>query len=155
MLTANYLKSSLSSLREFVSPDAQVFQGNGFDGVIAILENLRSVSFPCVVVEAGGSGSCQLYDGPVDTFTQSVWVMGQLGREEDEAALYTAMKQLSRKVTAKLLEDSAAGVPEVAGIDWTRYSYMQRWGGQNARGYELVFTFKEDFSLLLEPSDLK
>lgn len=155
MLTADFLKSSLFSLKEFVSPDAQILQGNGYDGVIDILEHLRSVDFPCVVLEAGGSGTCSVIDGPVDTFTQSVWVMGQLGRAEDEAALYREMRALSRKITAKLIADYREGSPEVEDIDWSRYSYMQRWGGQNVRGYELVFTFRENFSLLLEPSDLK
>lgn len=88
MLTNTYLQSALFPLKEFTSKDTQILQGNGYDGVIAILENLRSVEFPCVILEAGGSGSCQLIEGPVDTFTQSLWVMGQLGRSEDEALLF-------------------------------------------------------------------
>lgn len=155
MLTNTYLQSALFPLKEFISKDTQILQGNGYDGVIAILENLRSVEFPCVILEAGGSGSCQLIEGPVDTFTQSLWVMGQLGRSEDEALLFSQMKALARKVTAIILQGAAAGVPEVAGIDWSRYSYMQRYGGPNARGYELIFTFKENFSLEVSPADLK
>lgn len=155
MLTNRYLLSSLSSLREFISPDTQILQGNGYDGVIDILQNLRSVTFPAVILEAGGSGSCQVIEGPVDTFTQSLWVMGQLGRSEDEALLFSQMKALARKVTAIILQDAAAGVQEVAGLDWSRYTYMQRYGGPNARGYELIFTFKENFSLEINPDDLK
>lgn len=154
MLTNRYLLSSLSSLKDFTSPGTQILQGNGYDGVIDILQNLRSVTFPVVILEAGGSGSCQVFEGPVDTFTQSLWVMGQLGRAEDEALLFAEMKSLARKVTAIILRDAVAGVPEVAGLDWSRYSYMQRYGGPNVRGYELIFTFKENFSLEVNPDDL-
>ena len=155
MLSTDYLRRTLSELREFGHPETQILQGSGFDGVIELLDSLRSVEFPCVVLEAGGSGNVQLIEGPVDTYTQSVWVMGRLGRSEDEATLYAEMKELARKITAKLLQDAAARVPEAAAIDWNRYAYMQRYGGQNARGYELLFTLREDFSLLLKPEDFK
>lgn len=155
MLSTDYLRRTLTELKEFRDGETQILQGNGFDGIIALLDELRSVEFPCVVLEAGGSGTVQVIEGPVDTFTQSVWVMGQLGRGEDESELYSAMKTLSRKVAAKILNDYAAGVPEAAGILWQRYSYMQRWGGQNARGYELMFTFAEDFPLIITQDDLK
>lgn len=155
MLTNSFLLSSLSSLREFISPDCQILQGNGYDGVIDILQNLRSVVYPCVILEAGGSGTVADVEGPVDTFTQSLWVMGQLGRGEDEAALFSQMKSLAMKVVAKLMVDMAAGAPEVQGLDYQRFSYMQRYGGPNARGYELVLTFRQNFSLLLTSDDLK
>ena len=94
MLTSSYLKTSLFSLKEFISPETQILQGNGYDGVIDILQSLRSVTFPCVILEAGGSGQVQNIEGPVDTYTQSLWVMDQLGRGEDEAAVYASMKKL-------------------------------------------------------------
>ena len=153
MLTSNYLLSSLSSLREFTSPDQQILQGNGYDGVIDILQNMRSVVYPCVILEAGGSGTVADVEGPVDTFTQSLWVMGQLGRGEDEAALFASMKTLAMKIVAKLMMDITTGVPEVEGLDYQRFSYMQRYGGPNARGYELVLTFRQNFSLVLTDAD--
>ena len=135
--------------------DAQVIEGSGYDAIIALLDNLRGVEFPCVVLESGNSGTCQVYDGPVDTYTQSIWVMGQMGREEDEALLYAQMKQLARKVIAKLLDDFRKEVPQVADIDWNRFTYIRHGGGQNARGYEIIFTFRENCSLLLSPEDFK
>ena len=153
MLTNNYLLSSLSSLREFTSPDQQILQGNGYDGVIDILQNMRSVVYPCVILEAGGSGTVADVEGPVDTFTQSLWVMGQLGRGEDEAALFASMKTLAMKIVAKLMMDITTGAPEVEGLDYQRFSYMQRYGGPNARGYELVLTFRQNFSLVLTDAD--
>lgn len=53
MLTNNYLLSSLSSLKDFVSPSTQILQGNGYDGVIDILQNMRGVTYPCVILESG------------------------------------------------------------------------------------------------------
>lgn len=150
MLTIDYIKATLADLAEFPDADAQLLEGNGYDGVIDILQNMRSISYPCVILEAASSGTVQLVEGPLDTYTQSLWVMGQLGRGESEPALYLQMKALMRKVVARLLEDYRCGVPEVQDLDWTRFSYMQRWGGPNARGWEVVLTFKENFSLIYE-----
>lgn len=146
--------SCLSPLKEFVSPDTQILQGNGYDGVIDILQSIRSVTFPCVILEAGSSGSVQNIEGPVDTYTQSLWIMGQLGRGEDEAALFANMKALAMKVFSKLLMDIGRH-PEVEGLDFQRFTYLQRWGGPNARGYEIILTFRQNFSLLLTKDDLK
>ncbi len=155
MLTNSFLLSSLSSLKGFDSPDCQILQGNGYDGVMDILQNMRSVIYPCVILEAGGSGTVADMEGPVDTFTQSLWVMGQLGRGEDEAALFAQMKTLAMKIVAKLMADMTSGAEEVQGFDYQRFSYMQRYGGPNARGYELVLTFRQNFSLLLTDADFK
>lgn len=155
MLTSSYLITSLSLLREFTSPDQQILQGNGYDGVIDILQNMRSVIYPCVILECGSSGTVADVEGPVDTFTQSLWVMGQLGRGEDEAALFLSMKQLAMKIVAKLMLDMSAGNANVQGLDYQRFSYMQRYGGPNARGYELVLTFRQNFSLQLTADDYR
>lgn len=154
MLSIEYLKPTLSPLKEFVSLDSQILQGNGYDGVIDILQNMRSITFPCVILETGSSGSVQNVEGPVDTYTQSLWVMGQLGRGEDEAALYSAMKKLAMKIVARFLLD-VTEAPELEGFDYQRFTYMQRWGGNNARGWELMLTFRQNFSLQLTEDDLK
>lgn len=154
MLSIEYLKPTLSPLKEFVSLDSQILQGNGYDGVIDILQNMRSITFPCVILETGSSGSVQNVEGPVDTYTQSLWVMGQLGRGEDEAALYSAMKKLAMKIVARFLLDLTEA-PELEGFDYQRFTYMQRWGGNNARGWELMLTFRQNFSLQLTEDDLK
>lgn len=154
MLSIEYLKPTLSPLKEFVSLDSQILQGNGYDGVIDILQNMRSITFPCVILETGSSGSVQNVEGPVDTYTQSLWVMGQLGRGEDEAALYAAMKKLAMKIVARFLLDLTEA-PELEGFDYQRFTYMQRWGGNNARGWELMLTFRQNFSLQLTEEDLK
>ena len=154
MLSIEYLKPTLSPLKEFVSLDSQILKGNGYDGVIDILQNMRSITFPCVILEAISCGSVHNAEGPVDTYTQSLWVMGQLGRGEDEAALYSAMKKLAMKIVSRLLLDIGTA-PELEGFDFQRFTYMQRWGGNNARGWELMLTFRQNFSLQLTEEDLK
>lgn len=148
MLRKSTLRTSLALLPEFQDINSQLLEGNGLDAILELLTSMRSVSFPCVVLEGRSSGSWHLVEGPVDTFTQSLWVMGQLGRGEEEAALYDQMFLLAKKVLAKLLQDRKAGVEELQEWDWQNISYMKRHGGQNARGWEIVLTFRENVSLL-------
>lgn len=155
MLTNSFLKRVLGQLVYFPDPENQILEGNGYDGILDILNGSRSIEWPCVILESGGSGTFQVVEGPVDTFTQSVWVMDRLGRSESEAEIFQKMKELSRMVAALLLEEGLyKGSPEAAGIQWQQVSYMQRYGGPDARGYELIFTFKEDISLRVQPADL-
>lgn len=150
MLSKEYLSDVLfRNVDEFKNPETQVLEANGLDAILELLANLRSIEFPVAVLEGRSSGTVQLVEGPVDTFTESVWIMGQLGRDESEADLYEKTRRLSIQLLAGLLADARDGAPELAGWDWSRTSYMKRHGGQNARGWELVLTFKENFSLLV------
>lgn len=156
MLTGKYIRPLLGKLKAFQNPDTQILEGNGYDGVLDILKSSRSIEYPCAILESGDSGSLQVIEGPVDTYTQSLWIMDRLGREEDEAAIYAKAKKLTRLVIALILQEGLAkGVPEAAGITWQNVSYMKRYGGPDARGYEIIFTFKENISLLVTPDDLK
>ena len=148
MLRKEQLRDSLAQMPEFSDIDNQLLEGNGLDAILELLLQLRSVAFPCVVLEGRSSGSFQLIEGPVDTFTQSLWVMGQLSRGEEEAELYNQMFLLAKKVLAKLLQDKKSGIAELKEWDIRQTSYMKRYGGQNARGWEIVLTFRENTSLL-------
>lgn len=148
MLRRDQLRSSLAQMPEFTDIDSQFLEGQGLDSILDLIRNLRTVSFPCVVFEGRSSGSIQFVEGGVDTFTQSLWIMGQLGREENEAQLYDEMFLLAKKVLTKLIDDRKRGVPELLEWDWRSTSYMKRYGGQNARGWEIVLTFRENISLL-------
>ena len=64
------------------------------------------------------------------------------------AALYEQMRQLSLRVLTKILDDFKAGAPQLEGWNHNRTTYLKRYGGQNARGWELVLTFNDDISLL-------
>lgn len=148
MLNKDYLQRTLvGALAELTNADTQILEADGLDAILELLKTLRSVEFPAVILEGRSSGTIQLVEGPLDTFTQSVWVMGQLGRDESEADLYAETFQLAVSVLKRLLHDFKEAAPEMAGWDHTRTSYMKRYGGQNARGWELVLTFKEDIPL--------
>ena len=156
MLTNSFLRRVLGQLVSFPNPENQILEGNGYDGIQDILNGSRSIEWPCVILESGGSGTFQVVEGAVDTYTQSVWVMDRLGRTESEAEVYRKTKELSRQVAAMLLaEGLGKGTPEAADIQWQQVTYMQRYGGPDARGYELIFTFKENISMRVQPADLK
>ena len=156
MLTNSFLRRILGQLVSFPDPENQILEGNGYDGIQDILNGSRSIEWPCVILESGGSGTFQVVEGAVDTYTQSVWVMDRLGRTESEAEVYRKTKELSRQVAAMLLaEGLGKGTPEAADIQWQQVTYMQRYGGPDARGYELIFTFKENISMRVQPADLK
>lgn len=156
MLTSDYIKEVLGRLQAFQNPETQILEGNGYDGVLDIIKNSRSIEYPCVILESGGSGTLQVIEGPVDTYSQSLWVMDRLGREESEALIYAKMKNLTRLVAAILLNDGLTNErPESSSITWQQVSYMQRYGGPDVRGYEIIFTFKENISLQVTANDLK
>ena len=128
MLNRDLINRILSGMPEIRSAGNQIFEGDGYDAIMDILKSLRSVEFPVIVLE-------------------SLWVMGQLGRNEDEAALYRDMFCLCKEVLARMLAAKSSGEPDLQGWYHDYISYMKRYGGPNARGYELVITFKDDISL--------
>lgn len=132
---------------EIRSAGSQIFEGDGYDAIMDILKSMRSVEFPAIVLESRSSGTIAIVEGPVDTYTQSLWVMGQLGRNEDEATLYRDMFCLCKEILARMLATKSSGEPELQGWHHDYISYMKRYGGPNTRGYELVITFKDDISL--------
>ena len=149
MLNKRYLQTALvGPLDDFTHAETQVLEADGLDAIMELLKTLRSVEFPAVILEGRSSGTIQLVEGPLDTFTQSVWVMGQLGRDESEAELYENTRRLALRVLARMLDDFKENVPELNGWDYSRTLYMKRYGGQNARGWEMVLTFKENIPLV-------
>ena len=150
MLSTRYLADLLAGrLPEIADPDAQIIESQGLDTITALLSSFNSARYPVVILEGRSSGSIRMVEGPVDFHTESIWVMEQLGREDDEARIYEDAFRLARRILALLLHDSASGEHcELDGWDYRRTSYMKRYGGPNARGWELVLSFAEDFPLL-------
>lgn len=147
MLSRDLINRILSGMPEIRSAGSQIFEGDGYDAIMDILKSMRSVEFPAIVLESRSSGTIAIVEGPVDTYTQSLWVMGQLGRNEDEAALYRDMFCLCKEILARMLAAKSSGEPELQGWHHDYISYMKRYGGPNTRGYELVIAFKDDISL--------
>ena len=150
MLTREYLNSALVGvIAGFTDADTQILEADGLDAILELLKSLRSVTFPAAILESRSSGAIQLVEGPLDTYTESIWIMGQFGRDESEADLYRSTFTLAKAVLAKLLDDAKNGASALEGWDWQRTTYMKRYGGQNARGWELVLTFRDNISLLM------
>lgn len=138
------LKGAIAELKD----DSHFLDGYGYDSIVALLTNLRSVSFPCIILEGRGTGTINLVEGPLDRFSQSLWIMGRLGRDEDEPALYDEMFRLMHRVLVVLLDAAKKGDKELEGWNWNSMTYMKRYGGQEARGYEVVLNFAENISLV-------
>lgn len=147
MLNRDLINKILSDLPDISDAGRQVLEGDGYDAVIDILKSLRSLSFPVVILESRSSGTIDIIDGTLDTYTQSLWVMGQLGRNDDEAALYRNMFALCKKIITLMLAAKSSGKSELQEWNHNHISYMKRYGGPNSRGYELVFTFQDNISL--------
>lgn len=156
MLKVSDLTRLLQSIPE-LQGEGHILEGNGYDGIMAILKSLRETSYPCVILESRSSGQFSIgQSGPLDTGTQSMWVMGQMGRNEDECALYRSMFNLCRKIIRAMLSQYpnvslSPAQADASLTDWdpTRISYMQRYGGPTCRGYELMLNFREytDFTV--------
>ena len=76
MLNRDLINKILSDLPDISDAGRQVLEGDGYDAVIDILKSLRSLSFPVVILESRSSGTIDIIDGTLDTYTQSLWVMG-------------------------------------------------------------------------------
>lgn len=148
MLSKEFLIESLVRSVPRIASEEQIIEADGMDAILDLLMNLRSVQFPAVILESRSSGVIQLVEGPLDTYTVSLWVMEQLGRSDTEADLYDQAFALLRDILAKLLDDYKNGSVELMGWNYGRTAYMKRAGGQNARGWELVLTFQDNISLL-------
>ncbi len=149
MLSKEFLIESLVGSVPRIASEEQIIEADGMDAILDLLMNLRSVQFPAVILESRSSGVIQLVEGPLDTYTVSLWVMEQLGRSDTEADLYDQAFALLRDLLAKLLDDYKNGSVELMGWNFRRTAYMKRAGGQNARGWELVLTFQDNISLLI------
>lgn len=127
----------------------QIREADGLDAILELVAQLRTVIFPAVILESRSSGSIQFVEGPLDTCTESIWIMDRLGRGEDEAALYRSTHTTAVNILKALLAAAKSGnYPALDGWDWSRISYMKRYGGPDARGWEIVLTFKENISLV-------
>lgn len=148
MLSRRYLSETLVGNVQGLLNDEQIIEAEGMDAILELLMNLRTVEFPAIILETRSTGTLQLVEGPVDTYTESIWVMDVLGRGENEAELYRRTRKLAIDILRKLLDDYKRGEAMLEGLDYGRILYMKRAGGQNARGWEIVLTFQDNISLL-------
>lgn len=154
MLNKEYLLQVLPELSEFgeiTDMENHVKTGGGYDEVTAILENIRTVEFPVVVIEDRSSGNFTIEESTVDTFTIALWVIVHNTRDEeqDTSDLYKEAFGILKKIVGMLLRDQVQRPEELGSLDISRMPYNRRMGGPNCLGYELLLTFKEDIELAL------
>ena len=153
MLSLNYIKETISVLDQFADSDKigqQVISADGYDEVIAILENYSNMSFPCVIFEDPSLGVISINDGPLETSTCTVWVMTVRDREDNNAIYFTEMKALAMEILKLLVKGYNDGDSEMKGWDAGRVGWAKRLGGPNCLGYEFTLTFNEDINLYEE-----
>ena len=153
MLSLNYIKETISVLDQFADSDKigqQVISADGYDEVIAILENYSNMSFPCVIFEDPSLGVISINDGPLETSTCTIWVMTVRDREDNNALYFTEMKALAMEILKLLVKGYNDGDSEMKGWDAGRVGWAKRLGGPNCLGYEFTLTFNEDINLYEE-----
>lgn len=153
MLSLNYIKETISVLDQFADSDKigqQVISADGYDEVIAILENYSNMSFPCVIFEDPSLGVISINDGPLETSTCTIWVMTVRDREDNNAIYFTEMKALAMEILKLLVKGYNAGDSEMNDWDAGRVGWAKRLGGPNCLGYEFTLTFNEDINLYEE-----
>lgn len=149
MITTEYLKELLKNHEEFSDYENQIMSGDGYDEITAILENIRTVQFPCVVLEERSFGNFSIEQGAVDTYTKALWIMVQQRRDEQQsnAQLYKRAFNLMKMIIRLMIAKQQTGAKEVASLNIARMPYNKREGGPGCLGYELLLTFNEDISL--------
>ncbi len=150
MITSDYLLSILPEIEDFSQIDTEleshVQLAQGYDGVIALLENIRTASFPCFIIEDRSMGNIDLDSGALDSYSIALWVMVQDATKEP-SELFTIAYELVKKVLRILIRDSDMGVAP-QGFDYSRISYFKRFGNDSV-GYEILLQFREDIDLSL------
>ncbi len=147
MINLEYLKSVLPELEEFREDiDQRVFEGEGYDGVIAILDNIRGISLPAVIIEDRSIGNIRIDSGPVDSFSLPVWVM--VGKDRDNnyvSAAYNSAFELGKKILKLFIRDADTSLQ---GLDFSNIQYSKR-EATDCYGYEFLITFRCDIDLSL------
>lgn len=147
MLTRETLLTVLNGIEAITDPVAQVIEGYGYDGIMDILANIRTIKYPVIILEGKSTGQFTILPGAMDTFTQSIWVMDNLSRSESEKQVFDDAFKLGRKIISKLLDACDNETSAINGWEPQYISYSKRSGGPNARGWEFVLTFKENTDL--------
>ncbi|MDP3387722.1 MAG: hypothetical protein Q8S24_10835 [Eubacteriales bacterium] len=145
MITSNYLKSILPELEEFnnIEIDFHIQTAEGYDGVIALLENIRTTNFPCLVIEDRSMGNIAVDAGPLDTYSIPLWVMVQ-DPEKSPTEQFKKAFELVKKILKILIRDADNDI--IKGLDYSRIPYNKRTA-IDSFGYEILLTFRMDIDL--------
>lgn len=149
MITSEYLKRVLPELHEFEGLEMcnAVHEAEGYDGVVALLENLRTGQFPCVVIEDRSIGNISIDSGPLDSYSIPLWIMVQ-DYSLEPSKLFQEAFEIGKKILKLLIRD-AEKEDILAGFDYSRIAYNKRTG-PDCYGYEFLLTFRDNIDLSYE-----
>jgi hypothetical protein len=139
--------SILPEMDEFTSSDLgdHIQNAEGYDGVIALLENIRTANFPCLIIEDRSMGNISIDPGSLDTYSIPLWVMVQ-NSEIGATEQYKQAFELVKKLLKIIIRDTDSGILE--GLDYSRIPYNKR-SAVDSYGYEILLTFRVDIGLSL------
>lgn len=146
MLSFDYLMKTLPVLEEFSDNskiERQILSAEGYDGVMAILDNIRTVEFPCVILEDRSLGHITFDSGFLDSSSCSIWVMVQDDCVTGSSLLYKKAFSLGISILKLFVRDSTS---ELSDIDYSTITYSKR-ERTDCYGYEFVITFREDIDM--------
>jgi hypothetical protein len=156
-MTLNFelLQQLLPTLIEFANSERfpeQLFSVNGFDEATTVVEKMRGVQFPVVLIEETGNGYISYASGFCDHRTMSIWVLqraaGISAAERKQA--YAQTFGLAKEILRMLVQSNAAYNGTEQFIDFTRTAYIPRGPlAQNVFGYEFILTITEEIDLSL------
>lgn len=154
MISRNYLLTILPELVEFSSEDEieyQVLEADGYDGVVALLGNVRSIYFPVVVIEDRTIGNISTDSGPVDSYSIPLWVMVSNDSSKTKTEIFKTAFTLVLKILKLFMRD-VDSVADLTGWDFQRISYSKR-SGPDCSGYEILMTYRDNIDLSYEQPD--
>lgn len=139
MLSTNYLQQIAGDLG-FADPKSQVLTAEGYDGVIALLDNIRSCPLPCLILEDKAFGKIDITEGPVDSYSLSLWLMISTDPQISVSDKYQQAYSLVLQLLKLLIRDS------IEGLDLSSLSYSKRSAADSV-GYEILLTFRVNIDL--------
>ena len=153
MITRDYLLTILPEIEEFSSDDIQyqVLEADGYDGVVALLSNVRDVCFPAVVIEDRTIGNISIDSGPVDSYSIPLWVMVSNDTTKTRTELFQSAFNMTLKILKLFMRDINSAA-DLSGWDFARIGYSKR-SGPDCYGYEVLMTFRDNIDLSYEQPD--
>lgn len=140
----SYLNNVLPEIPDFKNIDTQLLSADGYDAVFALLQNLRVTDYPCVILEDPVSGSFGCFPGGSDEYTQSLWVMVQLNRNETPSEGYERARQYAMQIMQLFTRDYDTQWYGI--LDLTNIPYNKR-SGAGSVGYELLLYMHTDINI--------
>jgi hypothetical protein len=147
------LEQLLPELPGFVNPShfhEQLFSVNGFDEATAVVEQLRGVRFPAILIEETANGYISCASGFCDHRTVSLWVLQQAGSlaPDDRKQAFAGAFDLGKEILRLLVRANAGYDGSGMFIDFTRTAYIPRGPiAQNVFGYEFMLSTAEEIDL--------